>query len=118
MVAFMLGSPAGAAPDPADDGAADESDTDEALDDDPAPDPTEDEAGEDDDAPDGEAALGEAGVELDPHAVRTRPPTNATAASWMDFFTSTSMLSIPSTCVVLGRTAVDLDKCRICSQGG
>lgn len=45
-------------------------------------------------------------VELELQAARARPPTRVTAASVMDFFTSTSMLSTPSACVPPGRTVL------------
>jgi len=99
MVAFMLESPAGAAPDPdgedSDDDDAEPAGADTALELDAEDAPAGEDAGpaEDDDAIDCDGALDAAGVALDPHAARARPPTNVTAASWMDFFTSTSMLS-------------------------
>jgi len=130
MVAFMFLSPAGAAPeaseDPADadadgdDADRDDADGDDAAGDDAAGDPAGEELGAEDadaepvdegataadeGAEDDEPGDEAAGVELEPHAASARLPTNVTAASLMDLFTSTSMLFEPGTCVVPGRIA-------------
>jgi len=125
MVAFMFLSPAGAAPeaaeDPADaDAAGDDAAGDDADGDDATGDPAGEELGAEDadaepvdegataadeGAEDDEPGDEAAGVELEPHAASARLPTNVTAASLMDLFTSTSMLFEPGTCVVPGRTA-------------